>query len=85
MRHTPNEPQGGFSLLVVLIGLVGLAAVATVGVIAADTDRNMSQNEHAYQSAFYAADAGLTDFLVDNDTAVVASGSLSACKARAFQ
>ncbi|MEE9206762.1 MAG: hypothetical protein V3U67_00105 [Gemmatimonadota bacterium] len=77
MRHTPNEPQGGFSLLAVLIGLVGLAAVATVGVIAADTDRNMSQNEHAYQSAFYAADAALTDFLVENDTAVVASSSYS--------
>ncbi len=77
MRHIPNERQDGFSLLAVLIGLVGLAAVATVGVIAADTDNKMSQNEHAYQSAFYSADAGLSDFLVANDTAVVASGSYS--------
>ncbi len=77
MQHTPVERQGGFSLLVVLIGLVGLAAVATVGIIAADTDHKMSQNQHAYESAFYAADAGLTDFLVANDTAVVASGSYS--------
>jgi hypothetical protein len=37
----------------------------------------MSRNEHAYQSAFYAADAGMTDFLVENDTTVAASGSYS--------
>ncbi|MEN8143858.1 MAG: PilX N-terminal domain-containing pilus assembly protein [Gemmatimonadota bacterium] len=77
MQHTPGTRQGGFTLLVVLIGLVGLAAVATVGVIVSDTDNKMSQNEHSYQSAFYAADAGLTDFLVANDTAVSASGSYS--------
>ncbi len=77
MQRTQIEQQGGFSLLAVLIGLVGLAAVATVGVIASDTDNKMSRNEHAYQSAFYAADAAMTDFLVENDTAVSASGSYS--------
>lgn len=77
MKHAPVQRQGGFSLLAVLIGLVGLAAVATVGVVASDTDHKMSQNEHAYQSAFYAADAAMTHFLVENDTAVAASDSYS--------
>lgn len=77
MKHTPVDRQGGFSLLAVLIGLVGLAAVATVGLVASDTDHKMSQNAHAYQSAFYAADAAMTHFLVENDTAVVASSTYS--------
>jgi len=53
----------GSALMIVLIALVGLTALAAAGMIVTDTELRASQNQEAGTNAFYAADAGLQQYL----------------------
>jgi len=65
--------------MIVLIALVGLTALAAAGMIVTDTELRASQNQEAGTRAFYAADAGLQQYLgtrtgVTVDTFTTVSG-----------
>ncbi len=55
--------ERGAALVIVLIALVGLTALAAAGMVITETDLRASQNQEAGANAFYAADAGLQQYL----------------------
>lgn len=55
--------------MIVLIALVGLTALASAGMVITDTDLRASQNQEAGANAFFAADAGLQEYLGTRDVA----------------
>jgi len=58
---TRNER--GSALLIVLVTLVGLTALAAAGMVLTETQIRASENQEAGTNAFYAADAGLQQYL----------------------
>jgi hypothetical protein len=78
MRAVANER--GAALMIVLVALVGLTALAAAGMVLTETELRASQNQEAGTRAFYAADAGLQEYLGTRsgetvDTFVTASGT----------
>jgi hypothetical protein len=89
----PNRPAGsriprgtvsnerGAALMIVLVTLVGLTALAAAGMLITETDLRASQNHEASTTAFYAADAGLQEYLgrkfeaTETDTFTYLAGS----------
>jgi hypothetical protein len=72
--------ERGSALLIVLVTLVGLTALAAAGMVLTETQLRASENQEAGTNAFYAADAGLQQYLgmrigVTTDTFTYASGS----------
>ena len=73
--------ERGSALMIVLIALVGLTALAAAGMALTETELRASQNQEAGTSAFYAADAGLQQYLgvkveaTSTDTFTYAVGS----------
>lgn len=59
----PLRTERGAALLIVLIALVGLTALAAAGLVITETDVRMSENQEASTNAFYAADAGVRQYL----------------------
>jgi hypothetical protein len=57
--------------MIVLVALVGLTALAAAGMVLTETQLRASENQQAGASAFYAADAGLQQYLASNDGATV--------------
>ncbi len=55
--------ERGAALIIVLVALVGLTALAAAGMVLTDTELKVSQNVEASTNAFYAADAGLQEYL----------------------
>jgi hypothetical protein len=53
--------------MIVLIALVGLTALAAAGMVITETDLRASQNLESGANAFYAADAGLQEYLGSSD------------------
>ena len=49
--------------MIVLVALVGLTALAAAGMVITETELRASQNQEAGTNAFYAADAGLQQYL----------------------
>ena len=49
--------------MIVLVALVGLTALAAAGMVLTETELRASQNQEAGTAAFYAADAGLQQYL----------------------
>ena len=49
--------------MIVLVALVGLTALAAAGMVVTETELRASQNQEAGTAAFYAADAGLQQYL----------------------
>ena len=58
--------QDGFALLVALLALVGLTALSTAGFVLAGTDLDVSENHRSSVTAFYAADAGQSQYMAEN-------------------
>jgi hypothetical protein len=50
-------------LVIVLVALVGLSALAAAGMVMTETELRASENQEAGTSAFYAADAGMQEYL----------------------
>jgi hypothetical protein len=66
--------------MIVLVALVGLTALAAAGMVITETEVRASQNQEAGTTAFYAADAGLQQYLgtrygLTTDTFSYAAGS----------
>jgi hypothetical protein len=55
--------ERGSALMIVLVALVGLTALAAAGMAITETELRASQNQEAGTAAFYAADAGLQQYL----------------------
>ena len=70
-RLAKNED--GAALIIVLVTLVGLTALAVAGMMVTDTEIRASQNMEASTYAFYAADAGLHEYLGTHKTADTAA------------
>lgn len=62
--------ERGAALLIVLVSLVGLTALAAAGMLISETELRASQNQEASTNAFYAADAGLQQFLASKLEAI---------------
>ena len=65
--------------MIVLVALVGLTALAAAGMVITETDLRASQNLESGANAFYAADAGLQEYLASRtgtsvDTFTYAAG-----------
>ena len=71
----------GSALMIVLVALVGLTALAAAGMMMTETELRASENLEAGTGAFYAADAGLQQYLgihehaTTTDTFAYAAGS----------
>lgn len=65
--------EGGFALLIALLAIVCLTALATGGWMLSNSERQVSHNHGASQTAFYAADAGLKQYLGDHQGSSPAS------------
>lgn len=82
-RVTPSvmRTERGSALLIVLVTLVGLTALAAAGMVLTETQIRASENQAAGTNAFYAADAGLQQYLGSNvedastDTFAYAAGT----------
>jgi len=67
--------------MIVLVALVGLTALAAAGMVITETQLRASENQEAGMNAFYAADAGLQQYLgtkvvaTSTDTFAYAAGS----------
>jgi hypothetical protein len=58
--------ERGAALIIVLITLIGITALAAAGMMISETDVRASQNIEASANAFYAADAGLQEYMGTN-------------------
>lgn len=73
--------ERGAALMIVLVALVGLTALAAAGMVITETELRATQNQEAGTTAFYAADAGLQQYLgtkleaTTTDTFAYAAGS----------
>ncbi len=73
--------ERGSALLIVLVTLVGLTALAAAGMVLTETQLRASENQEAGTNAFYAADAGLQQYLgtkleaTSTDTFAYAAGT----------
>ncbi len=82
-RVTPGaiRSERGSALLIVLVTLVGLTALAAAGMVLTETQLRASENQEAGTNAFYAADAGLQQYLgtrveaTSTDTFAYAAGT----------
>lgn len=63
MRPNARPEEAGFALVVALLALVGLTALATAGFVTSTSDYRVTQNHRASVQAFYAAEAGLSEYL----------------------
>jgi hypothetical protein len=61
-RSIVRDEQGSV-LMIVLVTLVGLTALAAAGMVMTETELRASENQEAGTSAFYAADAGVQEYL----------------------
>lgn len=59
----PAADERGAALFIVLVTLVGLTALAAAGMINSETDLRSTQSMAANTRAFYAADAGLKQYM----------------------
>ena len=61
-RSIVRDEQGSV-LMIVLVALVGLSALAAAGMVMTETELRASENQEAGATAFYAADAGIQQYL----------------------
>ncbi len=79
-RSIVRDEQGSV-LMIVLVALVGLSALAAAGMMMTETELRASENQEAGASAFYAADAGIQEYLgtheyaTSTDTFTYAAGT----------
>ncbi len=62
-RRSIVRDEQGSVLVIVLVALVGLSALAAAGMVMTETELRASENQEAGTSAFYAADAGMQEYL----------------------
>lgn len=74
--------EGGFALLTVILVLVGFTALATAGFMLSGGDLRVSENLHASTRAYFAANAGLYQYMgtraVPSDTQTYTYGNATA-------
>lgn len=63
MTHPIERRDGGFALAAVILALIAMTGVAAAGFLRSNTDYRINRSHRAAVHAFYAADAGRSQFM----------------------